>query len=330
MKIKYRLQNGEKPLRACLLVGMVILGLLVLLIGQGGQLSAAALINLARVIDLHEQTFAGGQVQGSLVPRYLTLANVQAPYSLANEILGDYYFHRAYYADAVIMMQQTRFVRPWVGWQMGFAYYKLGQAERAMTTWRVTSSASWIVRHARQMGDDPAADEFYLLALQVEPGHPQASRNLGIRYAQRARSAAYAEKLPEAQGWLSLAVELKVRDLTYAQLVTVTALKLGNYQLALDTALAGARDFPENDKIHELAAVAYAALGEYDLAIEQYHMAIAVSKRKPQFQMALADLYAELGKTTEATELYQIVYNSGDPSYRAKAVEKLARLRGKR
>jgi len=308
------------------LTSLIAVTFLVLLISQWRSASAAAWINLARVFEMREHTWLGGQTAQDLVPAYLELASKQSPHGLADEILGDYYFRRARYADATVSLRRSRLVRPWAGWQLGFAFYQLGQTDQALSAWRTPGSVDWLVRYARQVTDDRTADELYLLALKVEPGHSQATHDLGIRYAYRALNAAFEDNDLKARYWLSHATELQIDDLTYAQLVSVTASRIGEYQLALNAALAGVRSFPDNDKIHYLAAVAYAKLGDHALAINQYNEAIAVSARKPIYQLALAELYVRLDMIAEAKALYQAVYESGDASYRARAAEALSRL----
>ena len=310
-------------------LSLLVVTVAVLLITQWRNLSAVGWINQARILEMRECTRPNGQIAQNLIPTYLERASKQSPNGLANEILGDYYFNRARYADAIAALRRSGLVRPWAGWQLGFAFYQLGQTDQALTAWRTPGSADWLFRYAQQVTDDHTAERFYLLALEVEPEHPQAGLELAIRYAVRARDAALEGNEPEARYWLSRALELPVGFdyIAYADLVSVTAFNIGEYQLALNAALAGARSFPNIDRIHWLAAKAAIKLGNYALAIDQYTHAIAVSeRRKSVYQLQLADLYVNLDMISEAKALYRTVYESGDADSRAKAAAALSRL----
>lgn len=311
-----------QPVRFGLVSLLLFIGLYVAL---RSNLTTMGNINLGRIFELKQHTYDNSAFDYLANP-YMQKAADTFKDVRARELLGDYYFRHGQYAVAIGYLETSDLQRPWSGWQLGYATYLLGDTEEAISLWQATRTVDWLVWYANQLENEEEADRLYLIALQVEPGHEQASSRLALRYATRSLASINADKRDEAQIWLDLAMQLPVQNLTYYQRAAVAAIRLGDNQSALALATQGAHDFPENDHIHYLAASAYEKLGEHEMAIELLQMGIAVSERKWQYQLPLAGIYRRMGRISEARAVYQLVLESDDLESQAKARAALIEL----
>ncbi len=307
----------------------IVIGVFLLLtFARWNHIAANGLVNMARLQETAQCLATASCEPDAAVVNHLQQADSLSPKGPALEILSEYYFHTGQYADAAAIVGAANPQRPWAGPQVGWALYELGREEDATAVWRATGGAEWILKDALYAAEPVEVENLLMLVLKIDASNETASGELAMRYARRAVEAAEAKDFPAAKAWLSRAAALQKDQvkLPYAQLATVAAVKIGDYEFARDVALAGVKQYPHNDQIHSLAAMAYARLGQMDAAIEQHLQSIAVSKRKPRYQLRLAQYYAQLGRIKDARRIYTQVVDSGDPRYIDAALEALASL----
>lgn len=208
----------------------------------------------------------------------------------------------------------------------GQIYWKLGDRERALQTWRVHPNLTY---HFANLGDlawarqdIQSAQKYYAVSQALDDRASLRKLTMYINLCEYE----IGHNPAQAPEWCSRAAAV---DPSAWRLVTWgrALYQAGDYVEALSALERAQHLNPEISSLFYYRGLAYQKMGQDDLTLQAFRDGLALAPYDPYLNFAVADFYARRGAPREAyCSYWRVLQGGSDESLKAKARERLAAL----